>query len=160
MHVGVIAGDRTRLLELLHCLAGSPMLQVIEPVYHFHHAIVGAVGFSTGTLNTSTTMVAQEIAGLPLFSGIGYRAFCLVVFSIVTNIYLIKYATRISKNPERSYMYDLDQASGEKYDLDTLESFGPMTTQKWLVLGVLVATSEPTELPHSFSSMPAPSPAR
>ena len=101
----------------------------------------GAVGFSTGTLNTSTTMVAQEIAGLPLFSGIGYRAFCLVVFSIVTNIYLIKYATRISKNPERSYMYDLDQASGEKYDLDTLESFGPMTTKKWLVLGVLVATS-------------------
>ena len=100
----------------------------------------GAVGFSTGTLNTSTTMVAQEIAGLPLFSGIGYRTFCLVIFSIVTNIYLIKYATKISKNPESSYMYDLDQASGEKYDLETLENFGPMTIKKWSVLGVLIIT--------------------
>ena len=31
----------------------------------------GAVGFSTGPLNGSTTTVAQELAGLPLYSGIG-----------------------------------------------------------------------------------------
>ena len=40
----------------------------------------GAVGFSTGTLQTSTTLLAQEIAGLVPFSGIWYRAICLVVF--------------------------------------------------------------------------------
>ena len=39
----------------------------------------GAVGFSTGTLQTSTTLLAQEIAGLVPFSGIWYRAICLVV---------------------------------------------------------------------------------
>ena len=33
----------------------------------------GAIGFSTGTLNPNTTVVAQKIAELPLYSGIGYR---------------------------------------------------------------------------------------
>ena len=37
----------------------------------------GAIGFSTGTLNPSSTIVAQTIAGLPPYSGIGYR---LLVF--------------------------------------------------------------------------------
>jgi len=45
----------------------------------------GAIGFSTGTLNTSTTIVAQKIAGLPLYSGIQYRFFCLFVFYIFHN---------------------------------------------------------------------------
>lgn len=69
----------------------------------------GAVGFSTGTLQTSTTLLAQEIAGLVPFSGIWYRAICLVVFWVITNIFLIRYAMRIKKNPQLSPMYDLDQ---------------------------------------------------
>ena len=60
----------------------------------------GAVGFATGTVNPSTTVVAQKIAELPLFSGIQYRAVCFVVFLIITNIYLVRYALKIRKNPE------------------------------------------------------------
>ena len=60
----------------------------------------GAVGFSTGTLQTSTTLLAQEIAGLVPFSGIWYRAICLVVFWVVTNLFLIRYAMKIKKNPQ------------------------------------------------------------
>lgn len=71
----------------------------------------GAIGFSTGTLNNSTTVVAQEIAGLPLFSGIGYRFFCLLVFWIVTSIVLVRYARKVRKAPESSPMYDLDKES-------------------------------------------------
>ena len=38
-------------------------------------AIVGStVGFTSGLMNTFTTGVAQQIVGLPLFSGIGFRA--------------------------------------------------------------------------------------
>lgn len=40
----------------------------------------GAIGFSTGTLNTSTTIVASKIAGLPLYSGIQYRFFAYLYF--------------------------------------------------------------------------------
>jgi len=43
----------------------------------------GAVGFSTGTLNVNTTIVAQRIAELPLYSGIEYRAFSFVVWLLI-----------------------------------------------------------------------------
>lgn len=69
----------------------------------------GAIGFSTGTFNMFTTVVAQDIAELPAYSGLWYRAVCFVVFYIVTNWYLIRYAKKIKKNPTMSPMFDLDQ---------------------------------------------------
>ena len=62
----------------------------------------GAIGFSTGPLNINTTIVAQKIAGLPLYSGVGYRFICFAVFYVITNIYLIRYALKIQKHPELS----------------------------------------------------------
>lgn len=100
----------------------------------------GAVGFSTGTINTTTTVVAQELAGLPLFSGLGYRVFSLIVFAIVTNIYLVRYALKIKKNPESSFMYGYGSADGQKYDEKSLDSFGPMDRTKWLILIILIGT--------------------
>ncbi|MDF2676399.1 MAG: H+/gluconate symporter and related permease [Bacillota bacterium] len=96
----------------------------------------GAVGFSTGTLNVSTTIVAQTIAELPPYSGIEYRAFCFVVFYIVTNIYLIRYAKKIRNNPELSTVFDLEINS--KVDAGALEAAGPMNTRKWLVVLSLI----------------------
>ena len=58
----------------------------------------GAVGFATGTLNVSTTLVAQKIAELPNYSGIGYR-WCAAVFYVVTCFWLVRYAKKIQKNP-------------------------------------------------------------
>ena len=72
-------------------------------------ALGGAIGFSTGTFNPFTTGVAQSIAGLPIFSGLGYRFVCLVVFLIVTNIYIIWYAKKIKANPESSVVYEMEQ---------------------------------------------------
>lgn len=95
--------------------------------------IGGAVGFSTGTLNPNTTLVAQEIAGVPPYSGFGYRAFSFVIFYIASNIYLVRYATKIKKNPELSPMYDLDQLRNESTQTDEDFTAG-MDTRKWLVI--------------------------
>lgn len=77
------------------------------------------------------------IAELPLFSGIQYRAVCFVVFLIITNIYLVRYALKIRKNPELSPMYDLDSQNEQK-DLD-IDSFGTMDVRKTLIIIALVA---------------------
>lgn len=98
----------------------------------------GAVGFSTGTLNVNTTIVAQNIAGLPPYSGIGFRAVCFVVFYIVTNIYLIRYAKKVRLNPESSYMYDLDGAIEANKNGES-EFDKPMDLRKWLVIVTLFA---------------------
>jgi len=97
----------------------------------------GAIGFSTGTLNVSTTVVSQKIAELPLYSGIEYRFFCFGVFFVVTNIFLIRYANRIRKNPELSPMYELDSANPVKGSM-SLDDFGTMDPRKWLSIACLV----------------------
>lgn len=96
----------------------------------------GAIGFSTGALNASTTLVSQRIAELPPFSGIGYRFVCFAVFYVVTNIFLIRYANKVQKNPSYSPMYDLDKENnaGQKADL---QDFGTMDTRKWIAIACL-----------------------
>ena len=44
----------------------------------------------------------------------------------MTNLFLIRYANKIRKNPELSPMYDLDQKNALAKDLK-LEDFGTMT---------------------------------
>lgn len=99
----------------------------------------GAVGFSTGTLQISTTVLSQKIAGLPLYSGIGFRWVCFFIFLVVTNIYLVRYAKRIKENPMLSPMYDLDKDNEFSKEL-SLDDFGQMTIRRWLVLAALIVT--------------------
>lgn len=70
----------------------------------------GAIGFSTGTLNVSSTVLAQTIAELPAYSGIGYRFLSLFIYWAVTSIWLVRYARCVRNDPQLSPMYDLDLA--------------------------------------------------
>ena len=97
----------------------------------------GAVGFSTGTLVVSTTINAQKIAELPLYSGIEFRFVCWAVFLAVTILYIVRYANKIKAAPTQSPMYDLDRTDTLHTSAD-LESFGPMSARKWLVLASMV----------------------
>ena len=99
----------------------------------------GAIGFSTGTLNPNTTVVAQKIAELPLYSGIGYRWVCFAVYYVITNIFLVRYALKIKKDPTKSPMYDLDQNS-ELRAGGGLEDFGTIDTRRVLNIIALVVS--------------------
>ena len=96
----------------------------------------GAIGFSTGTLNVSTTLVAQKIAELPNYSGIGYRWGCFGVFYVITCLLMVRYAKKIQKNPELSPMYDLDKNS--EFKNANLDEFGTLDTRKILCIIALI----------------------
>lgn len=66
------------------------------------------VGFSSATVNPFSIGVAQTIAELPLFSGIGYRILVLVVMTTMTIIYVLTYARKIKKDPSKSLVVGLD----------------------------------------------------
>ena len=70
--------------------------------------VAAHVGFAGAMLNPFTIGIAQGIAELPMFSGIEYRFFCWVVLNIITISFVLWYARRIKKNPERSIMYSAD----------------------------------------------------
>lgn len=98
----------------------------------------GAVGFSTAGLNVNTAVLAQKIAEVPVYSGLGYRAVCFVVFLIVTNLYLARYAKKVSANPTLSPVYEIDQKREDK--AVDLASFGKMDWRKVCILLVLLAS--------------------
>ncbi len=80
-------------------------------------AIIGStVGFTSGLMNMFTTGVSQQIVGLPMFSGIGFRAVGLAVFYVIglTGLYL--YCRKIRKNPENSILKEeyVDQKRQEQ----------------------------------------------
>lgn len=75
-----------------------------------------AVGFAAATINPFTVGIAQEVAGVTMFSGLAYRIVCFVVFMSISIWYVWRYAHRVKKDPTRSVLY------GEKLDLMKSES--------------------------------------
>ncbi len=70
--------------------------------------VAAHVGFAGAILNPFTIGIAQDMAGLPLFSGIEYRLVCWAVLNIIMIAFVLWYAGRIKKNPQKSPMYELD----------------------------------------------------
>ncbi len=63
------------------------------------------MGFSAAVTNPFTIGVAQNIAGLPLFSGSGLRIVIFLVFYALLAVFLVRYAKKIERDPESSPVY-------------------------------------------------------
>lgn len=121
-------GDRDRILipalMLIFGLGGS-LFGMLSEFYGFYPLIVGLmialgydamtgfavlalgeyIGFMASTLNPYTVAVAQSIAGVELYSGVGYRAACFVVLMGISAAYLMVYARKVRHKPELSVTY-------------------------------------------------------
>ncbi|QSE96323.1 YfcC family protein [Fulvivirga lutea] len=76
---------------------------------------VGAgAGFAGAFLNPFTVGIAQGIAELAPFSGWEYRLVVWVILTSAAIIFVMIYASKIEKNPEKSPMYDIDKNSKYK----------------------------------------------
>lgn len=62
------------------------------------------VGFMASTLNPYTIAVAQSIAEVPLYSGLGFRILCFAVFMTIAIAYVMRYAARVKGDPSLSVM--------------------------------------------------------
>lgn len=77
-------------------------------------AFVCMIGFSVSPTNMYTVAIAHEIAELPMFSGMGFRLIILVVLEVVCWTYILRYAAKVKKNPEKSLMKEIDVSSLKK----------------------------------------------
>lgn len=95
------------------------------------------VGFASATVNPFTIGVAQTIAELPMFSGLGYRILILSVMIAITIAYVLWYARRIKKDPSKSLTYGIDMSD---MTVDEERMNTPMTIQRKLsLLALLIA---------------------
>lgn len=94
-------------------------------------------GWAAGVTNPWTTGIGQNLAELPLFSGIGYRMVVFVVFMAITILFILRYAAKIKKNPESSIVSGM---SIEHLVGNGLEDKPEFTTRLKLVLVTFTLT--------------------
>jgi uncharacterized ion transporter superfamily protein YfcC len=106
-----------------------------------------AAGFAAAFFNPFTVGISQSIAGIPLYSGLGYRLLSWVIGTAVIIAYVMWYARKVKRNPELSPVYDLDRereallphdGANERWDarhVATLALF--VASMVLLVVGVL-----------------------
>ncbi|MCU0234011.1 MAG: AbgT family transporter [Thermoanaerobaculales bacterium] len=79
--------------------------------------VAGAVGFAAATTNPFTVNIAQGIAELPLNSAIPFRFVFFAACMAVTLAYVLRYGSRIRRDPAASIMaddpFDLESATEE-----------------------------------------------
>jgi len=69
--------------------------------------LVGAsIGFTTAIMNPFTVGIAQSIAELPPFSGIGYRILLFVIMYVVSVFFVYRYAMKVKR--DRGYGFFAD----------------------------------------------------
>ena len=145
------------LLTVLFSLAGAvfgmseetiPFIGIVVPlaVSMGYDAIMGMlvvyvasnVGFSSAFLNPFTVGIAQGMADLPLFSGMGYRIFCWAFLTTLMCIFVLLYARRSRRTPspvleETAEVSDLSENGAKAQS-------GRLTAQQQWILVVLALT--------------------
>ena len=91
------------------------------------------VGYSVGVLNPVNTGLAQTIAELPTFSGLGFRLTLFVVVLAITILFVMRYARKVKKNPEASLVYEDDAEKRKTYT--SIGEHEPLTATKRQIAG-------------------------
>ncbi|MEZ5071711.1 MAG: AbgT family transporter [Bacteroidales bacterium] len=101
---------------------------------------VGAgLGFAGALLNPFTIGIAQGLSNLPLFSGIEYRLFTWLVINGVGIGWVLRYAARIRKHPERSPVRDSDASWRTRETTDPGSLQRHSTPAAWISFALLLS---------------------
>ena len=93
--------------------------------------LTSMTGFLIAFLNPKVLGIAQQVAELPMFSGIGYRIILFIVFTSITILYIIWYIKKIQRDPSKSFM-------GEKKFSDDVSEVDIHSEVKFTVKHTLV----------------------
>ncbi len=96
------------------------------------------VGFAAAFLNPFNVGIAQGIAGVPVFSGVGYRLVVWFACTVATVLFLMWYAARVKRNPTLSPTWQLDQV--KRAERATEVDAPRFTRRHGLILGLFALT--------------------
>lgn len=98
--------------------------------------LVGAsAGFTTAIMNPFTVGIAQGIAELPTFSGMGFRLVLFIIVYIVSVAYIYRYAMKVKKNPSLGFYgkYSMEQTN------ELITTNAKLTSShKWILIAFLI----------------------
>jgi uncharacterized ion transporter superfamily protein YfcC len=73
------------------------------------------MGFSAAITNPFTIGVAQGLAELPAFSGVGYRIIIFLFMYFLLALFLMRHSRKVEANPKASPVHVEEQSTREKY---------------------------------------------
>lgn len=74
-------------------------------------AMVDMISFSVSPSSVYTVGISHEVAQLPMFSGFGFRLALLIIFNIIMQVYVLRYARMVKKENGKSLMAGIDDSS-------------------------------------------------
>lgn len=90
------------ILMPVYLAAGYDAIVCIAAIY-----MGSSIGSMFSTTNPFSVVIGSNAAGINFTQGVSFRLIGLVVGFIITTLYIVRYANRISKNPEKSLVYEL-----------------------------------------------------
>ena len=88
------------------------------------------IGYASGTFNPYTIGIAQDVAGVPLYSGLGLRIAVLIAFELLAILYIMHYARKVKADPTKSVMYGVETDFVQRKSLEELTGSKMDTRQK------------------------------
>jgi uncharacterized ion transporter superfamily protein YfcC len=97
-----------------------------------------ATGFIGGMLNLFTVGIAQSIAELPLFSGLGFRFIAYAFFLLSAVWWCMRYASRVQANLANSYVRELELEQKDQRITIDADQLPPVSGRHKVVLLVIL----------------------
>jgi Predicted membrane protein len=115
--------------------AGYDAITAVGAIY-----MGSTIGCMFSTINPFSVGIASYAAGTSMNSGIGFRLVGLIIGTAITIAYLIRYASKIKKDPTKSLVYDQRELVAEKFSAIDLANIPEFTTRRKLALLTFVLT--------------------
>lgn len=122
---------------LIPIMVGMGVALGYDALFGFAIIILGiGIGFASALMNPYTIVIAQSIAGIPVYSNPEIRIAMFVIFSVMSIWWIFRYGKKIKADPSKSLM------AGEKtkfqFDRDELVKLKVGTREKLVLADILV----------------------
>ncbi|MGE7811237.1 YfcC family protein [Lysinibacillus capsici] len=116
--LGTLIGSAEDALVYIAIIAPMAIALGFDALTGLAIVVLGMLGagFTAGITNPFSIGVAQTIAELPMYSGIGLRIALYVVFYILSVVYIWRHVNKIEKNPQLAEYGRFSPAESIKFD--------------------------------------------
>ncbi|MCX6150549.1 MAG: TIGR00366 family protein [Ignavibacteriales bacterium] len=98
-----------------------------------------AAGFAGATLNPFTLGIALKISELPYDTALWYRIIIWIISTTSMITFVMIYASKIKKKPEKSLVYEIDKQRKHSFHLDNNSKTEFTKSQKYVLLAFAAA---------------------
>ena len=98
------------ILMPIFLIAGYDAIVCIATIY-----MGSSIGSMFSTANPFSSVIASNSAGISFTEGLSFRIIGLVIASVITLVYIIKYANKVKNDPTKSLIYDQKQEIEKRF---------------------------------------------